>query len=158
MASLRLASRRLPNLSSASSRTYATRVTSPSSGLRTAAYATVFTVSAGLFAVYYFDSRAAIHRYFLTPALRNALDAETGHRLAVRCIGAGLGPKDKHEDGSLLKAEVCTRQPCQGQLGVDSNSYGEQNFQILLVLRLALIRTEKRLTVSPLGFSSVLYS
>lgn len=106
MASLRLASRRLPSLSSASSRTYATRVSSPPSGLRTAAYATVFTVSAGLFAVYYFDSRAAIHRYFLTPALRNALDAETGHRLAVRCIGAGLSPKDKHEDGSLLKAEL----------------------------------------------------
>lgn len=130
MAFLRLASRRLSIPSSTLIRTYATRVSSSSSGVRTAAYATLFTVSAGLFAVYYFDSRAAIHRYFLTPALRNTLDAETGHRLAVRCIGAGLSPKDKHEDGSLLKAEVCIQQPCQGQLGADLNSFGEQSYQI----------------------------
>lgn len=82
-----------------------TQASAPS-GLRTAAYATAFTLSAGLFAVYYFDSRASIHRYVITPILRYALDAETSHKLAVRVLGTGLGPKDKVEDGDRLKTEV----------------------------------------------------
>jgi dihydroorotate dehydrogenase len=49
-------------------------------------YRTVFVLSTGLFkfAIYYFDARSAVHRYFITPLLRYVLDAETGHKVAVK--------------------------------------------------------------------------
>ncbi|KAI0310314.1 hypothetical protein OF83DRAFT_884011 [Amylostereum chailletii] len=105
MASLRLAARSLRHVSPLSTRSASTSV-SPASGLRTGAYVTLFALSSGLFAVYYFDSRAAIHRYLLTPAIRYGFDAETGHKLAVRVLGSGLGPKDKGADDPRLKTEL----------------------------------------------------
>ena len=77
-----------------------------SSPLRTGLYAPVFTLATGVFAVYYFDSRSAIHRYFLTPLLRYSLDAETGHKFAVRVLRSGLGPRDTQIDDERLKVEV----------------------------------------------------
>jgi len=74
--------------------------------LKTSAYTTVFAFSAGIFAVYYFDARSALHRYVLTPALRNLFDAETGHKLAVKTLQTGLGPKDPVADDPRLKSEV----------------------------------------------------
>ena len=74
--------------------------------LKKGLYATVFAVSAGLFAVYYFDSRSAIHRYIITPTLRYALDPEISHRLAVRVLASGLGPRDTQVDDERLKLEV----------------------------------------------------
>ncbi|KAA1475588.1 hypothetical protein DENSPDRAFT_783707 [Dentipellis sp. KUC8613] len=103
MASLRLATKRIPT-HSIGARSVST--SSSSSHLRTGLYTAAFAVSAGLFAVYYYDSRSAIHRYLLTPALRYALDAETSHRLAVRALGNGLGPKDRVEDDERLRAEL----------------------------------------------------
>ncbi|GBE86200.1 Dihydroorotate dehydrogenase (quinone), mitochondrial [Sparassis crispa] len=111
MATLRLLSSRsfaLQRLSRLEARRYA----SPSSSVaasapwRTALYATLFTVSAGLFAVYYFDSRSALHRYLLTPVLRHALDAETAHKLAVQVLRSGLGPRDTQPDDGVLKTEL----------------------------------------------------
>ncbi|KAG7440911.1 uncharacterized protein BT62DRAFT_975219 [Guyanagaster necrorhizus] len=78
----------------------------PQSPVRTGLYATVFAVSAGLFAVYYFDSRSAIHRYVLTPLLRYTLDPETGHKFAVQVLRSGLGPKDVVADDERLKFEL----------------------------------------------------
>ena len=66
----------------------------------------LFALSTGLFAVYYYDCRSAIHRYFFTPLLRYTVDAETGHRIAVRVLRSGLGPRDTQEDDQVLKAEV----------------------------------------------------
>lgn len=67
-------------------------------------------LSTGLFAVYYFDARSAIHRYFLTPLLRYTLDAETGHKVAVELLRSGLGPKDPVSDDEKLAFEVrCAR-------------------------------------------------
>ena len=80
--------------------------TSPQTSLKKGLYATVFAVSAGLFAVYYFDSRSAIHRYIITPTLRYALDPEASHRLAVRVLASGLGPRDTQADDEKLKLEV----------------------------------------------------
>lgn len=80
----------------------------PQTSLKKGLYATVFAVSAGLFAVYYFDSRSAIHRYIITPTLRYALDPETSHRLAVRVLGSGFGPRDTQVDDERLKAKVLT--------------------------------------------------
>jgi dihydroorotate dehydrogenase len=74
--------------------------------LRTGLYATVFTLSAGLFAVYYFDARSALHRYLITPVLRYGLDAETGHKLAVKVLRSGLGPRDLLVDDERLRSEV----------------------------------------------------
>ena len=80
----------------------------PQTSLKKGLYTTVFAVSAGLFAVYYFDSRSAIHRYIITPTLRYALDPETSHRLAVRVLASGFGPRDTQADDERLKSEVFT--------------------------------------------------
>ena len=95
------------------SRLYATRISSSAAGeatdlLRRVAAATAFLVSGTLFAVYYFDSRSAIHRYFFTPALRYGLDAETSHRVAVKVLRSGLAPRDMGVDDERLSVEVRT--------------------------------------------------
>lgn len=96
-----------PSKSPSTSRTLFTRTApSPRSPIRTGLYATVFALSTGLFAVYYFDARSALHRYFLTPILRHTLDAETGHKVAVKVLRSGLGPKDPLLDDARLKVEV----------------------------------------------------
>ncbi|KAF8920507.1 Dihydroorotate dehydrogenase-domain-containing protein [Mucidula mucida] len=87
-------------------RTLFTKAAPPPTPIRTGIYATVFTLSAGLFAVYYFDARSALHRYFLTPVLRYAVDAETGHQLAVKVLRSGLGPKDPLADDERLQTEL----------------------------------------------------
>ncbi|CAK5273993.1 unnamed protein product, partial [Mycena citricolor] len=79
---------------------------SPLAPLKTALVGTAVVLSTGLLAVYYFDARSAVHRYVLTPALRNLLDAETGHRLAVSVLKSGLAPRDPLSDDTLLKAEM----------------------------------------------------
>jgi hypothetical protein len=94
-----------------------TRTASSSSGLEnsrqprrspllTVVFATSFVLGSGLFAVYYFDARSAIHRYFLAPLLRHTLDAETGHKVAVKVLRSGLGPKDPLVDDQRLNCEV----------------------------------------------------
>ncbi|KAI0045720.1 hypothetical protein FA95DRAFT_1495134 [Auriscalpium vulgare] len=103
--SLRRASQRLrPQL--LPTRSISTSSSTASTPIRTGAYATLFAVSTGLLAVYYFDSRALIHRYFITPAVRYGLDTETGHKLAVQVLGSGLGPKDRVLDDERLKTEL----------------------------------------------------
>ena len=84
-----------------------TKNTPPSrSPVRTGLYATVLALSAGLFTVYYFDARSALHRYFITPILRRALDAETGHKFAVKVLRSGLGPRDPLSDDERLRSQV----------------------------------------------------
>jgi dihydroorotate dehydrogenase len=87
-------------------RNASTSTARPASGLRTGIYSTLFVVSAGLFAVYYFDSRSAIHRYIFTPLLRNLVDAETSHNIAVKVLRSGLAPKDTQPDDDVLNFEV----------------------------------------------------
>ena len=74
--------------------------------IRTAAYTTAFVLSAGLFAVYYSDARSALHRYILTPVLRNAFDPETGHKIAVKVLKSGLAPRDFVQDDKVLNCQV----------------------------------------------------
>lgn len=82
--------------------TTALRRSAAQSGL----YATVVLLSTGLFAVYYFDARSALHRYLLTPLLRHTLDAETGHKVAVKVLKSGLGPRDPLPDDQRLEFKV----------------------------------------------------
>ncbi|KAK7045733.1 Dihydroorotate dehydrogenase (quinone), mitochondrial [Paramarasmius palmivorus] len=77
----------------------------PTNPVRTGLYATALVLGTGLFAVYYFDSRSALHRYVLTPLLRHSLDAETGHKVAVKVLRSGLGPKDPIPDDDSLSVE-----------------------------------------------------
>jgi len=77
------------------------------STLRTSLYASALVVTTGLFAAYYFDARSAIHRYVVTPVIRHTLDAETGHKLAVRVLASGFAPRDTQLDDERLKVEVC---------------------------------------------------
>ena len=74
--------------------------------LRTAAYTTAFIFSAGLFAVYYSDARSALHRYIVTPILRNAFDPETGHKIAIKVLKSGLAPRDFIQDDKVLNCQV----------------------------------------------------
>ncbi|KAJ7066646.1 hypothetical protein C8F01DRAFT_1052967 [Mycena amicta] len=77
-----------------------------SSPIRNGLYGTVFVVSAGLFTIYYLDARSAIHRYVFTPLLRNAVDAETGHKVAVKVLKTRLGPRDPLADDTRLKSSL----------------------------------------------------
>ncbi|KAJ3985971.1 Dihydroorotate dehydrogenase-domain-containing protein [Lentinula detonsa] len=72
------------------------------SPITTGLYATALILSTGLFAVYYFDSRSALHRYVIMPVLRQTLDAESSHKLAVKVLRSGLGPKDPVTDDENL--------------------------------------------------------
>lgn len=95
-------------------RRYASSITNPTNNRwRTGAYATAFALSAGMFAVYYFDARSAMHRYILTPILRTMFDPETGHKIAVKVLRSGLGPKDPMVDDARLKFEVCVSRTIQ---------------------------------------------
>lgn len=78
----------------------------PPSLVKTATYASVFVLSTGLFAIYYFDCRAALHKYVVTPVIRHTLDPEVGHKLAVRVLGSGLAPRDPVGDDEVLRVEV----------------------------------------------------
>jgi dihydroorotate dehydrogenase len=78
----------------------------PTSTFRRTAYVTLFTLTAGVGVVYYFDSRAAIHRYLIAPLIRNALDPESSHKLAVSVLENGLGPRDMLPDDERLQTEV----------------------------------------------------
>jgi dihydroorotate dehydrogenase len=98
--------RQAPHRSPVFARKLTTASSSSQSSARTAIYATVFTASVGLFAVYYYDARSAIHRYVLTPVLRRTFDAETGHKIAVKVLRSGLGPRDPVQDDETLRSEV----------------------------------------------------
>lgn len=104
MASLRLTARRI-RLAQSSFRTF-TSASEPTSSFRRAAYVTLFALTAGVGVVYYFDSRAAIHRYLIAPVIRNVLDPESSHKLAVGILESGLGPRDMLPDDERLKTEV----------------------------------------------------
>ena len=78
---------------------------------RRAAYVSLFALTAGVGAVYYFDSRAAVHRYLVPPLIRHVLDPESGHKLAVAVLESGLGPRDMLTDDERLRTEVRKRRP-----------------------------------------------
>ena len=79
---------------------------SPATTFRRTVSTTVALVSGTLFAVYYFDSRSALHRYLVTPLLRYSLDPETSHKVAVKVLRSGLAPKDTGVDDARLSTEV----------------------------------------------------
>lgn len=95
-----------PHSPVAQRRLFGSQNSSSSSSFRTAGYAVVFALSAGLFTAYYMDARSAIHRYVFTPVLRYAFDAETGHKLAVKVLRSGLAPRDPVKDDESLRSEV----------------------------------------------------
>ena len=91
------------SLTSASTSAYASR---PTSTFRRAAYGSLFALTAAVGVVYYLDSRAAIHRHLITPFIRNVLDPESAHKLAVSVLENGLGPRDMIPDNERLETEV----------------------------------------------------
>ncbi|KAJ3709679.1 Dihydroorotate dehydrogenase-domain-containing protein [Lentinula raphanica] len=78
----------------------------PRSLITTGIYATALVLSSGLFAVYYFDARSALHRYLVMPVMRQTLDAETSHKIAVKVLRSGLGPKDPVVDDESLMFDL----------------------------------------------------
>ncbi|OCH91410.1 hypothetical protein OBBRIDRAFT_792344 [Obba rivulosa] len=113
MATLRLVARpgllrsplaAVPTRRSASSA--ASSSVSSRSGPKTGLYATVLAISTGLFAVYYFDCRSAIHRYVFTPLLRYTMDPESSHKFAVKVLRSRLAPRDTQEDDERLRMEI----------------------------------------------------
>ena len=108
MASLRLVVRpsRIIRPPPLSFRTFSAHAPEPTYTFRRAAYGTLFAFTAAVGVVYYVDSRAAIHRYLITPLVRNALDPESAHKLAVSVLENGLGPRDMLPDDERLETEV----------------------------------------------------
>ncbi|KAG8824389.1 Dihydroorotate dehydrogenase (quinone), mitochondrial [Serendipita sp. 401] len=74
--------------------------------LRIFAVSTGIVIGSTLFAVYYADSRAAIHRYVVPPLSRLVLDAEKGHKFALGVLKSGLGPRDQGRDDEILQVEL----------------------------------------------------
>jgi len=78
----------------------------PAGRLRNVLVGSLALTTTGLLAIYYFDSRAALHRYVIGPVLRNVLDAEQSHKFALRVLRSGWAPRDMGVDDELLRAEV----------------------------------------------------
>lgn len=115
----------------------------PPNPLRTGLYATAFAITTGLFAVYYFDARSALHRYVITPIVRHSFDAETGHKIAVKVLRSGLGPKDPVPDDEKLEVEVRLQVKLSNVTLIERHSYGEERYPIQLALQLALTKMGK---------------
>lgn len=77
-----------------------------SSAAKAGLLTTAFVLTTGLFAFYYHDSRSAFHRYLVAPALRFFFDAEGGHKIAIKILRSGLGPRDPVADDICLKSEI----------------------------------------------------
>lgn len=101
----------------------------PTKTLRRTVTATLALVSGTVFAVYYFDSRSALHRYFVTPLLRYSLDPETSHKVAVKVLRSGFAPKDTGEDDERLSTEVSFSFVHTGQLIEFSTDLGREAFK-----------------------------
>jgi hypothetical protein len=128
MASLRLVSRSIRANHLHYSRNFAS-TTEPTSRTRTSVYVTLFALTAGVGAVYYLDSRSAVHRYLITPFIRHALDPETGHKLAVSVLESGLGPWDMLPDDERLKTEVKASVPRRTDLPTESAALGSKTVE-----------------------------
>ena len=98
------AARRVPRFTRAASTSSA--AASGAAGLRTTVTVASLAAVGVVGAVYYLDSRAAIHRYIITPSIRILLDPETSHRVAVKALASGLGPRDFGTDEPQLVTEV----------------------------------------------------
>lgn len=94
------------SLRSLPKRALSTASTPTRNPISTGLYAAALTATTGLFLVYYFDARSALHRYVVTPAIRNVLDAEAGQKVAVKALRSGLGPRDVVVDDAALKTEL----------------------------------------------------
>lgn len=68
--------------------------------------ATVFVVGGTLFAIYYLDTRSAIHRWVVMPIMHATMDPETAHKAAVAILATGLAPRDRLPDDEVLATEV----------------------------------------------------
>lgn len=55
---------------------------------------------------YAFDSRASIHKYAIIPLIHWTMDAETAHKVAIKCLKMGLSPWDTQEDDASLEVKV----------------------------------------------------
>lgn len=70
----------------------------------------VFALAAGTFGIaYYADSRSAIHRWILIPALKAFADPESAQKLAIKVLETGLAPRDMVDDDALLETELFGR-------------------------------------------------
>lgn len=106
-----------------------TSTSAPTKTLRRTVTTTLVLVSGTVFAVYYFDSRSALHRYFVTPLLRYTLDPETSHKVAVKVLRSGFAPKDAGEDDERLSTEVSFSVVHTGQFIIFSTDLGREAFK-----------------------------
>lgn len=126
-------------------RNLSTRIAPASrSPITTGLYATALLLSTSLFAVYYFDPRSAIHKYVIMPVLRHTLDAEASHKVAVKVLRSGLGPKDHAPDDEKLALEVSLRYYFPYCAQKSMNSSGDNAYQILLDSRPVSTKMEKQ--------------
>ncbi|CAI2162677.1 12277_t:CDS:2 [Funneliformis geosporum] len=78
----------------------------PTYKLRNFLIGTTSVLGAIFFIEYYFDSRAAIHKYLFMPLLRNVTTPESSHKFAIWVSKWGLNAKDRLPDDERLSVEV----------------------------------------------------
>ncbi|KAF8597656.1 hypothetical protein BDV93DRAFT_452482 [Ceratobasidium sp. AG-I] len=76
------------------------------SRLRSALTTSAFIIGTGVFVVYYYDSRSAIHQWVIPPLMRATLDPEVSHRLALRVLGTPFAPVDRGVDDDIWDFEM----------------------------------------------------
>ena|SRR6266498_660922 len=87
--------------------TATTTIKTPSTyKLRNFILGTTSVIGTMFFIEYYFDSRAAIHKYLIMPLLRNVTTPESSHNFAIWISKWGLNAKDRLPDDERLSVEV----------------------------------------------------
>ncbi|KZS90747.1 hypothetical protein SISNIDRAFT_414926 [Sistotremastrum niveocremeum HHB9708] len=87
-------------------RTLLGRAAKPARPLRRATTAVLILGTGAILIPYYLDARSALHSYVLTPLLRNLLDSEDSHKVAVKVLSSGIAPKDVGEDDERLAVKL----------------------------------------------------
>jgi hypothetical protein len=90
----------------ATSSTSTTTIKAPKYKFRNFIVGTASIIGTIFFIEYYFDSRAAIHKYFFMPLLRNITTPESSHKFAIWIFKLGLNAKDRLPDDERLSVEV----------------------------------------------------
>ncbi|KAJ4470450.1 Dihydroorotate dehydrogenase-domain-containing protein [Lentinula aciculospora] len=146
------------NAHNASRKLFTKATPAPRSPVVIGIYATALVLSTGLFAVYYFDARSALHRYVIMPVLRQTLDAETSHKIAVKVLRSGLGPKDPVSDDGKLMFELWGRRisnPVGLAAGFDKDGEAIDGRVFFFCLQLQYSTDVERTGLFDLGFSWV---
>ncbi|WFD34632.1 hypothetical protein MCUN1_001473 [Malassezia cuniculi] len=89
---------------------FARRPVHPVRKVSSAVTSFIFVLGGAAFALYSLDSRAAVHRWVVSPLMRAVLDAETAAEASIKVLKYGLGPRDCGVDDERLRTQLFGRE------------------------------------------------